>query len=118
MLSQFGSEDRDVASQSREGIDELRHPAGGMPIDVVMALIRLYRDPPDAAGARRVIHSVDRTWALERLRAIRELRSELDRIEPEVAATALTVYDVRLEDVGDALGMSRSAAHRRFGGGR
>lgn len=117
-MSGFGSGQGDVESQVRDGQDPPAFPGGGIPIGVATQLVRLYRvePPPFAEGAAAVARR-RRPQALERLRAIRELRAELDRCEPIAAAAALDAW-ARLEDVGDALGMSRSAAHRRFGGGR
>lgn len=48
-----------------------------------------------------------------RLERLRRLREVLDELELDLAAQALGEHR-RFEDIGRALGMSRSAAHRRF----
>ena len=53
--------------------------------------------------------------ALDRLRAVRELRGVLEQLERVDVVDALHA-GASFEDVGRALGMSRSAADRKHGG--
>jgi DNA-binding NtrC family response regulator len=57
-----------------------------------------------------------RRRSLQRLAAIRALREQLEALEALDVAAALGNERRRLEDVGEALGMSRSAVHRKHGG--
>lgn len=60
-------------------------------------------------------YHADHQAALDRLRALRELRQVLEQLERVDVLAALRAGH-SFEDVGRALGMSRSAAHRKHGG--
>jgi hypothetical protein len=98
-------------SRERETPAPIDDPTSGNApgIAALLALAKLIGQRPPAV---RQAGAAGRQ--LDRLRAGRELHELVDQLTEQAVADALRT-GARFEDVGDALGLSRSAAHRRFG---
>jgi hypothetical protein len=91
-------------SQERESpATRSRLDLGNAALQRLAALTSVTATPPREEGRA----------ALARLRQARALRELVDEFVELDAAAALSAHE-RFEDVGDALGLSRSAAHRQF----
>jgi hypothetical protein len=101
----------DVVSPNRDAADRAADSATGrrfgVPVDVLRNMIRIWGPPMEDLEIR-----ARGATALGRLEAIRLLRTALD--EAERATVAGAGHHVTYPQIGAALGLSKTAAHRRF----
>lgn len=104
LQSGIAEQSGDRPSRDRETPAPRSRPEIG--IAALLQLARLTTETPE--GHRRRADA-----AIARLYAARELRELVDQAM-ELDVTAALAAGGRFEDIGRALGLSRSAAHRRF----